>query len=68
MTPGTSEEWVASNALNLLCIDELTVSHTEVLRGGYDVEMPSPPERTAAVGCDDDREPSCHGIGVDGKW
>ena len=67
MTPETSEEWVANVALNLFCIGELTVSHTEVLRGGYDVEMPSSSERPAAVGRDDDRESPRHGIGVDGK-
>jgi hypothetical protein len=35
------------------CIDGLTVSCTEVLQGGRDMELPSSSERVAAVGRDD---------------
>ena len=51
----------------LVYIDELTTSRTEVLQGGHDMEGPSSSERVAAVRCDDDRESVCDGIGVDGK-
>jgi len=32
------------------------------------VGVPPSPECAAAVGRDDDREPVCDGVGVDGKW
>jgi hypothetical protein len=34
-------------------VNELAVSHTEVLCGSRDMEVPSPSEHTAVVGCDD---------------
>ena len=46
----------------------LTVACIEVLQGGYDMESPSPPECTPAVGSHDIRDPVCDGIRVDGKW
>ena len=48
-------------------INELTVSHTEVLQGGRGMESPSPSKCAAAVGCYDDRNPVCDGIGMDGE-
>jgi hypothetical protein len=32
------------------------------------VENPSSSKRVAAVGCDDDRDPVCDGVRMDGKW
>ena len=46
---------------------KLTLSCTEVLPGGCDVERPSPSERATLVRCDDDRESIRNGVGVDGK-
>ena len=40
----------------------------EILQGGHDMEDPSPFERIAASGSDDDPEPVRDGIGVDGEW
>ena len=50
--------------------NELTVSHTAVLRRGHYMEDTSSPERTATVRRDDDRESISprDGIGVDGEW
>ena len=53
-------------SLLALCIDELTLSHTEVLQGGHDVERPPPSECIATTGSDDDRESVRDDIGVDG--
>jgi hypothetical protein len=50
------------------CIGGLTVSRTEVLQAGCDMELPSSSECVAAVGRDDEREPVCDGVEMDGKW
>ena len=47
--------------------DELTVSRIEVLQGGCGMECPSPSERPATAGRDNDRDPIRDGIGVDGQ-
>ena len=52
----------------VVCIDELTLSRTEVLRGGHDVETPPSLECATADRRDDDRESTRRGIGADGKW
>lgn len=52
----------------LHCFDELTVAHTEVLQGGGDVEGSLPSERAAPVRGDNDPQPICDGIGMDGQW
>jgi hypothetical protein len=54
--------------LLIICIDTLTVSRIEVLQGGCNMEGPSPSERIAAVGRDDDQGSVCNGIRVDEQW
>jgi hypothetical protein len=54
--------------LFVVCIDDLTVSHTEVLQGGCGVELPSSSECVAAVGRDDDRESVRGSVRVDARW
>ena len=49
-------------------INELTMSCTDVLQGGCDMEDPSPSKCVATAGCDDDRESVHDGIRVDGGW
>ena len=49
-------------------INEPTVSRAEVLQGGCNMEGPSPPERVAAVGRDDDRESVRDDLGLDDEW
>jgi len=44
------------------------MSRAAFLQGGRDVEDPSPSERIATVGRDDDRAPVRDGVGMDGKW
>ena len=51
----------------LVRINELTVPHTEVLRGGRDVELPSASERTAVGRGDDVRDSARDDIGMDVK-
>jgi hypothetical protein len=53
--------------LLIVCINDLTVSCTEVLQGGFDLELSSPSKHITAVGCDDGRESVRDGVGVDGK-
>ena len=53
--------------LLIVCIDDLTVSCTEVLQGGFDLELSPPFKCVAAVGRDDDRESVRNGVGMDGK-
>ena len=44
------------------------MSCTEVLQGGFDLELSPPFECVAAVGRDDDQGSVCNGIRMDGKW
>ena len=53
------QKWAAPN---LLCLSELTLSCTEVLQGGCDLEIPSSSKRVAIVGRDDDQESVRDGI------
>ena len=52
----------------VVCINELTMSCIEVLRGGCDMEGPPSSERAATNRRDDDRDLVRDGIGADGKW
>ena len=51
MTLRESEKWLSRL---VVLMNELTVSHVAVLRGGCDMEDASSPERVAAVGRGDD--------------
>jgi hypothetical protein len=50
------------------CINELTVSRTDILSGGCDMEDPSSSKCVAVAGCNDVRESVRDGIGLDGRW
>ena len=43
----------------------LTATCAEVLQGVRDMESPSPPERVAAPGSDNDRDPVRNGVKMD---
>ena len=51
-----------------VCTDSLTVSCTEFLQGGFDLELSPPSKHIAVVGCDDDRDSVRNGVRMDGKW
>jgi hypothetical protein len=51
-----------------MCINELTVSDTEVLRGGCGMEGPPSSQRVTAIRRDDGRGSVRDGIRLDGKW
>ena len=65
-------EWIRKVGGTRLVVfpNELTVSHTAVLRRGHYMEDTSSPERATTVRRDDDRESISlrDGIGVDGEW
>jgi hypothetical protein len=44
---------------------ELIVTHVEVLQGGHYMEKPSPSERIATVGGDNERTPVRDGVAMD---
>jgi hypothetical protein len=52
----------------VMCINELTVSNTEVLRGGCSMEGPPSSQRITVIRCDDGRGSVRDGIRLDGKW
>ena len=46
-------------------VDRLAAT-TEILQGGYHLESSPPPECVATVWSDDERQPVCNGVGMDG--
>ena len=52
----------------VMYINELTVSRTDILQGGCDMEGPSSSKCVATAGCDHDWESVHDGIRVDGGW
>ena len=47
--------------------NDLPVRRVEVLQGGRNMERPAASQRATIVGCDDDGDSICDGVGVDGK-
>ena len=59
---------VGSHSPSKNAVDPLTLTTVEVLQGGHNVEIPSPPKRAATAGSYDGQLQIRDGIRMDGKW